>query len=298
MFVALACMICFAAGAGLVALVYGRELRRMARFLRERDARSNARMTAEAPGRALADLASAVNGQLDDVQAERLEGQRRRQEFQRDLASLSHDIRTPLMGAKGYLRLSQDEVDEAGRARRIDAAVARLDDMGGLLDRLFDYTRANDPDVVLDLRPVTVKPVLAGVLVGQYPAFEQRGWEPSVRFQDEGLTADADPEALARIFENLIDNALRHGSSAPTIQQVGRTVTFANEVADPDAIDASRLFERFYRGDASRNAPGTGLGLAVSASLAGAMGMRLDAQVRGRELCIELAMPDGGGGSA
>lgn len=292
MFAVLACLISFAAGAGLVALVYGRELRRMARFLRERDACSNARMTAEAPGRSLAALASAVNGQLDDAQAERLEAQRRQQEFQRDLASLSHDIRTPLMGAKGYVRLAQDEQDEAGRARRVDAAIVRLDDMGGLLDQLFDYARANDPDIALDLRPVAVKPVLAGALLGQYPAFEQRGWEPSIRFQDEGLTADADPEALARVFENLIDNALRHGSSAPTIEQRGRTVTFANEVADPEAIDASRLFERFYRGDASRSTPGTGLGLAVVASLANAMGMRLGAQVRGRELRIELALPD------
>lgn len=93
------------------------------------------------------------------------------------------------------------------------------------------------------------------------------------------------------MFENLIDNALRHGSSAPTIEQRGRTVTFANEVADPDAVDANRLFERFYRGDASRSTPGTGLGLAVAASLANAMGMRLGAQMRGRELLIELALP-------
>ena len=99
---------CLAVGAGAAALLFRRELRRMARFLRGRDARSNARMTVEAPGRAFAELAEAVNAQLDAAQRERLEGQRRQQEFQRDLSSLSHDIRTPLMGAKGYLRLAQD----------------------------------------------------------------------------------------------------------------------------------------------------------------------------------------------
>ena len=70
-----------------------------------------------------------------------------RDRFQRDLASLSHDIRTPLMGAKGYLRLAQDEGDEAGRDRRLAAAEARLDDMGALLDQLFAYAQANDPDL-------------------------------------------------------------------------------------------------------------------------------------------------------
>lgn len=89
------------AGAGIAWFACGREVRRMARFLRERDARSNARLTVEAPGRSFAELASAVNGQLDAAQEERVAARRQQQEFQRDLASLSHDIRTPLMGAKG-----------------------------------------------------------------------------------------------------------------------------------------------------------------------------------------------------
>ena len=248
---------------------------------------------------------------------------RQQQEFQRDLASLSHDIRTPLMGAKGYLRLAQDvgagfegvaeaagphaedaegtaeaeraagphaEDAEAARLRRLAAAEARLDDMRALLDQLFAYAQANDPDLALDLRPVRVLPVLADVLVGQYPAFERQGWEPHVDFQDEALLADADPEALARIFENLVVNALRHGVSAPTIEQRGGTVTFANEVSDPAALDVERLFERFYRADVSRTSPGSGLGLAVAASLAEAMGMRLDARLEGATLRMGLEL--------
>ena len=311
------------AGAGIVWLACGREVRRIARFLRERDARSNARLTVEAPGRSFAELASAVNGQLDAAQEERVAARRQQQEFQRDLASLSHDIRTPLMGAKGYLRLAQDvgagfegvaeaagphaedaegtaeaeraagphaEDAEAARLRRLAAAEARLDDMRALLDQLFAYAQANDPDLALDLRPVRVLPVLADVLVGQYPAFERQGWEPHVDFQDEALLADADPEALARIFENLVVNALRHGVSAPTIEQRGGTVTFANEVSDPAALDVERLFERFYRADVSRTSPGSGLGLAVAASLAEAMGMRLDARLEGATLRMGLEL--------
>ena len=311
------------AGAGIVWLACGREVRRMARFLRERDVHSNARLTVEAPGRSFAELASAVNGQLDAAQEERVAARRQQQEFQRDLASLSHDIRTPLMGAKGYLRLAQDvgagfegvaeaagphvedaegpaeaeraagpraEDAEAARLRRLAAAEARLDDMRALLDQLFAYAQANDPDLALDLRPVRVLPVLADVLVGQYPAFERQGWEPRVDFQDEALLVDADPEALARIFENLVVNALRHGVSAPTIEQRGGAVTFANEVSDPAALDVERLFERFYRADASRTSPGSGLGLAVAASLAEAMGMRLDARLEGATLRMGLEL--------
>lgn len=296
MTVVLAGLACGVAGVALAALVYERQLRRLARSLRERDAHSNTRLTVEAPGRGFAELAAAVNGQLDAAQKERVEALRRQREFQRDLASLSHDVRTPLMGAKGYVRLAQDARErpdgEEAVARHLAAAEARLDDMGALLDQLFAYAQASDPDLALDLRPVRVLPLLADVLVGHYPAFDERGWEPQVDFEDEALATDADPEALARIFENLVGNALRHGASTLAVRQRGRVVTFANEVADPSALDVTRLFERFYRADASRSASGAGLGLAVSASLAEAMGMRLSARLEGRMLCIDLEISE------
>lgn len=296
MTVVLAGLVCGVAGVALAALVYERQLRRLARSLRERDAHSNTRLTVEAPGRGFAELAAAVNGQLDAAQKERVEALRRQREFQRDLASLSHDVRTPLMGAKGYVRLAQDARErpdgEEAVARHLAAAEARLDDMGALLDQLFAYAQASDPDLALDLRPVRVLPLLADVLVGHYPAFDERGWEPQVDFEDEALATDADAEALARIFENLVGNALRHGASTLAVRQRGRVVTFANEVADPSALDVTRLFERFYRADASRSASGAGLGLAVSASLAEAMGMRLSARLEGRMLCIDLEISE------
>ena len=296
MTVVLAGLACGVAGVALAALVYERQLRRLARSLRERDAHSNTRLTVEAPGRGFAELAAAVNGQLDAAREERVEALRRQREFQRDLASLSHDVRTPLMGAKGYVRLAQDARErpdgEETVARHLAAAEARLDDMGALLDQLFAYAQASDPDLALDLRPVRVLPLLADVLVGHYPAFDERGWEPQVDFEDEALATDADPEALARIFENLVGNALRHGASTLAVRQRGRVVTFANEVADPSALDVTRLFERFYRADASRSASGAGLGLAVSASLAEAMGMRLSARLEGRMLCIDLEISE------
>lgn len=274
-------------------LLYGHELRRMARFLRNRDERSNSRLTTEMPGPGFADLARAVNGTLDA--ADRRERERERaaeqRQFQRDLASLSHDIRTPLMGAKGYVSLAAEEPDDARRAHYLQAAEARLADMEGLLDALFAYARATDAASDLDRRPLVVLPVLADVLTGQFPAFEERGWEPAVDFPDESLVVEADSEALARMFENLVSNALRYGASAPSIVQRGRSLTFSNKVPDPTAIDVNRLFERFYRADAARAHGGAGLGLAVVASLAAAQNIEVEASLEGDELFLTLVFP-------
>ncbi|WP_304426897.1 sensor histidine kinase KdpD [uncultured Adlercreutzia sp.] len=305
----MALAICFgglATCAFVVLALYGRELRRMARWLRDRDRSSNGRLATEMPGPGFAELARAVNDSLDETAAEERQAAADQRQFQRDLASLSHDIRTPLMGAKGYVSLAADEPDAARRAHYLASAEMRLADMEGLLDALFQYARANDPERELDLQLVAVLPLLARTLAGQFPAFEERGWEPQVAFEDEALTVEADPEALARIFENLVGNVLAHGAAAPTITQHGRTLIFANAVADPDAIDPTRLFERFYRADAARasqGAPhhgpvrassgpqgtpradaargssraGTGLGLAVAKSLAEAMAIQISA---------------------
>ena len=257
-------------------LLYGHELRRMARFLRNRDGRSNSRLTTEMPGPGFADLARAVNGTLDAADRRERERAAEQRQFQRDLASLSHDIRTPLMGAKGYVSL---------------AAEARLADMEGLLDALFAYARATDAASDLDRRPLVVLPVLADVLTGQFPAFEERGWEPLVDFPDESLVVEADSEALARMFENLVSNALRYGASAPSIVQRGRSLTFSNKVPDPAAIDVNRLFERFYRADVARAQGGAGLGLAVVASLATAQNIEVEASLEGDELFLTLVFP-------
>lgn len=269
------------------------ELRRIARFLRERDPQSNMRVTAGgAPG--VTDLADAVNAELDRGAQAHVEALRHQQEFQRDLSALSHDIRTPLMGAKGYLQLACDEADAVQRARHLDAAAARIDATTELLDQLFAYTKSTDPDLALTLEPVALRPFVEEILLGQYPAFEERGWEPQVAFEDDALTVDADRDALARILTNLVVNALRHGSAAPRIsaKQEGDRVllSVSNAVADPESIDAARLFDRFYQADATRGAAGSGLGLAICANLARAMRMDIAAEVTGGVLVVTLTM--------
>lgn len=253
------------------------ELMRMARFLRERAPGSNAQLTVQLPGAAHAELVRAVNDQLDAAAAEQREARAQQRRFQRDLASLSHDIRTPLAGAKGYLQLAEGERDLARREHCARMAAERLDAMEVLLDQLFAYTRASDPDLQLDVRPLPVIPVLESVLAASYPAFEARGWRPQVQVADLALVALADEDALRRILENIVQNALTHGAGSLTIAQEGPALAFENPVADTAAIDSERLFERFYRADAARNAPGAGLGLAVVRTLAEAMGARVEA---------------------
>ena len=295
----------------LATATYASELKRLARFLRTRAPHSNARATSSTGAPGVRDLADAINAELDRTAQERIDAQRHQDEFQRDLSALSHDIRTPLTGAKGYLQLARDEADAAARGHDLEAAAARIDNTTALLDELFAYTKSTDPDLALDLHEVALQPLIERVLVGHYPAFEAHGWEPKLSMpgapDSAPLTVRADPEALSRILENLVTNAVRHGSGAPRIRvqrleaheargsaRSALALTVENPVPSDADIDVDRLFDRFYQADAARHTTGSGLGLAVSANLARAMGMELSARLHDgipRMLSITLACP-------
>ena len=278
-----------ALGALITMATYATELRRIARFLQTREPRSNARATTAVGVPGIRDLADAVNTELDRSSWERVDAQRHQDEFQRDLSALSHDIRTPLTGAKGYLQLAYDETDASTRQLHLAAAASRIDSTTALLDELFAYTKSTDPDLTLNMQPVALRPLIERVLVGHYPEFEKRGWEPELCMPDEApgrdLVVPANPDALARILENLVTNAVRHGSGAPRVLV---------QLTDRKETDTARLFDRFYQADSARHAAGSGLGLAVSANLAHAMGMELTAHLSDaatRSLSITLTCP-------
>ncbi len=285
-----------AIGAALALACYSTELGRQARFLARRERLSNARLTCGSRLPGMVGMVDAVNAEIDAADAERVEALRAADEFSRGRSALSHDVRTPLTGARGYLQLAREEEDPARRDEQLAAADARLAAMSGLLDELFSYARAADPDTVLELGPIALRPLLEQVLLGHYPEFEARGWEPTL--DCEGVTVEANGEALSRIAENLVVNALRHGSGPLAVrvrpagekdgERCGVVVEFSNPVADPSAIDADRLFERFYQADASRATAGSGLGLSVAAKLAAAQGMDLSARLEGAELVVTL----------
>ncbi len=285
-----------------VVVLYERELGHLARFLERRDRSANERATVSFSTPGISSVAAAVNGEMDALRDERAALGEQQEAFQRDLAALSHDIRTPLAGAQGYLQLHERSTDPAERERCLREASLRLSAMRELTDRLFDYAKAADADSPLACEPVEVLPVLAEVLAGAYPQFAERGWEPAIDFEDDGATALADAEALSRVFSNLLANALRHGASAPAISQ--RLVSleggegngmvelaFSNKVEDADAIDADRLFERFYRADGARSGGGSGLGLAIVASLCKRMGGSVEAAVDCGTLSIIVHLP-------
>lgn len=275
-----------------VSYCWRRELQRISKFLRQRDPRSKVRLNIELVGHVERELVESINHQLNLAQQERIAAARHAAIFQHELEALSHDIRTPLAGAKGYLQLAIDEDENEQKRHFLSSAHARLDDANKLVEALFAYSKSLDTTVVLEQKSVAVLPLLSRALVGHFPEFEARGWQPELTFEDEGCILIADEDALFRIFENLVSNALRHGSSAPHITQEGYgdgfRLVFENEINATESLELDRLFERFYQADRTRKTGNSGLGLATAYQLAQRMHLKLSAEQNSNSLCFVI----------
>ena len=266
---------------------YRAQMLEMARILEETPAESNLRLTVRMSGPAPRRLCQAVNRRLEEGRRLRLETQRREQELKYTMACISHDIRTPLAGAMGYLQLLEGEPDRQGEY--LDIVKKRLGDLEERLEELFLYTRIQGGSLPLECGELAALPPLWDALAEFYPRLEAAGVEPELRFDREDLKIWASPEALGRVYRNLIANALRHGGGGLTVSGRDGEICFANKLPPGPRPDPERLFDRFYQSSPARGKGGAGLGLSIVRELMERMGGRVSAQIRGDRLEIKLS---------
>lgn len=278
-----------ALGSALLRLwAYRAQLLEMARVLEETPPESNLRLTVRTFGMAPRRLCRAVNQRLEEGRQLRLETQKREQELKYTMTCISHDIRTPLAGAMGYLQLLEEEPER--QTEYLDIVRERLEKLEELLEELFLYTRLQGGSLPLKCETTAALPPLWDALAEFYPQLEAAGVEPKLRFDREDMTVWASPEALGRVYRNLIANALRHGGGGLTISGQDQTICFSNELPPGPRPDPERLFDRFYQSSPDRAAGGAGLGLSIVRELMERMGGQASAQIMGNELQISLRL--------
>ena len=266
---------------------YHAQLLEMARVLEETPPESNLRLTVRMPGAAPRRLCRAVNARLEEGRQLRLETLRREQELKYTMASISHDIRTPLAGAMGYLELLEGEPErQADYLRIVRKQLAELD---GLLEELFLYTRLQSGSLPLECGELAALPPLWDALAEFYPQLEAAGIAPVLQFDREDMKVYASPEALGRVYRNLIANALRHGGGGLAVSGRDGEICFSNVLAPGSMPDTAHLFDRFYQSSPARTTGGAGLGLSIVGELMERMGGRASAQITGDTLEIRLS---------
>ena len=263
-------------------LLYRRQVRGLSEQLKDLEPGSNQRLTCSVRDRNILSLCRLVNTYIDSQQKLVLQAREAEEELKYTIASVSHDIRTPLTGASGYMQMAEKTEDPDKRKEYCRIVRGRLKDLEQLLDQLFLYTKLTSQEISLQMEPVSLFPLVCEVLTGFYGKFQEQNREPSLDFQEEAIQIQGDSSQLKRVLGNLVSNSLSYGLGPLFIVQKGNTLIFSNKVKDPESIDPDQMFARFYRGDPSRNASKgshAGLGLSIARELTQAMGGKIEARL-------------------
>ena len=211
-----------------------------------------------------------INSTLKERKSAAIESEQRKNDL---VVYLAHDLKTPLTSVIGYLSLLQEAADMPAEQRAKYTAISlskalRLEE---LINEFFDITRFNLQSIFLEEEEINLSMMLEQLVDEFYPLLASKNMKISLHM-DENIVINGDRDKLARVFNNLLKNAVSYGYEKSNIdisvtkQQEGVEISFINKGNKIAEQQLSHIFEKFYRVDSARasHAGGTGLGLAIA----------------------------------
>jgi two-component system sensor histidine kinase VanS len=194
---------------------------------------------------------------------------------------LAHDIKTPLTSVIGYLSLLDEAPDmpPEQKAKYVGITLEKAYRLEQLINEFFEITRFSLQTIVLNKEKINLLFMLQQMADEFYPMLTPQGKQVSVNVPD-GFTLWGDADKLARVFNNILKNAIAYSYENSVIdisakqQDKNTVITFTNQGNSIPQEKLETIFEKFYRLDAARstNTGGAGLGLAISQEIVTAHG--------------------------
>lgn len=225
---------------------------------------------------------------------------------QRFVSDVSHELRTPLTTVRMAAEVLHDARDEFNPVNKRSAEILfdQVERFQALLADLLEISRFDAGAAVLEAESVDVVQLVQHAIDGARPLAERLGSDLRIVSAETECIADADGRRIDRILRNLIVNALEHGEARPVeIHIACNPEAVAVAVRDHGIgmtpLEASRVFDRFWRADPARarTTGGSGLGLSIATEDARLHHAWLEAWgMPGEGACFRLTLPRNEGG--
>ncbi len=200
------------------------------------------------------------------------ETQRAEQKKNDLIVYLAHDIKTPLTSVIGYLSLLDENPDmtDVKKLKYIHIAWEKANRLETLIDEFFEIARSNSESIPLKKTSIDLYYMMAQISDELYPHLKSCGKHIANKIS-ENMVLYGDSEKLARVFNNILKNAIAYsaGNGVITIsaqELSGKTVVKFENKGDIPEDKLNVIFDKFYRLDSSRSSAtgGSGLGLAIA----------------------------------
>lgn len=276
-------------------LLQRREIKSMTKQLREIKAQdTNQLVHTQGGNRACEELIYEINAILREAREAQIQYRQKSHALEQMLTNISHDLRTPLTSAMGYMgiirssQLSREELE-----REIEIISKKLFRLEELINSFFEFSKilsSDRPPEVEDLNLVAVMEEAAGHYYDDY-CVQNR--QICLEHDASRIPIRSNHSMLLRIFDNLIGNGLKHGTgdiSITLIRSDDIQIRFENMLTDSE-IDIDRIFDEFYTTDISRTRGGTGLGLAIAKQFTRMLGGKISGEYDGRLFSVTVTFP-------
>lgn len=256
---------------------------------------TNQLLTVVAKQRDITDLVNQINNLMRDIRLSRIRIKRLNRNFRQSITNISHDLRTPLTTANGYVQMLQASAADKEQQEYLAIVLERQNMVKILLEQLFEYVRIESGEIIYKHVPIDAKKILMDTLVMYYDDFYNKSQEPVVHLVDKSCIILGDEQGLKRIFSNILFNSIVHGKGEYGFEvqesKDNYIFTFSNLSEPMTRDDLDYIFERFYTKDKSRNKKTTGLGLAIAKEITKQLNGTIDAFYNNGKFSISILFP-------
>lgn len=261
---------------------------RQIKFISEH--RSNKRVATDLRSKEILELADSVNNLIAEKNSVKIQADNNERAFKDTISGISHDIRTPLTSLDGYFQLMKNSTDSKLNEKYSWIISGRIKALQDMTEQLFTFVKLENTSYVLDCEPINLTQAMCDVMFSFYDDMVNSGLEPQVNIPDEIFTVNANLAGIKRVLQNIIKNSLVHGERDLFVKLRQRDefaeISVGNMISEDEVIDVSRVFDRFYKAEASRKKGSTGLGLFIAKQLVERMGGQIRAELNDKTFTI------------
>lgn len=256
---------------------------------------TNKLLTILADQKDIINLVNILNNLVRDMRQASIHIKNLNKNFRQSITNISHDLRTPLTTAGGYVQILQKSILDKEEQEYLSIILERQNMVKLLLEQLFEYVRIESGEIVYEKVPIDAKKVLIDTLAMYYDDFNSKGQEPIIHLPEEPCIIRGDEQGVKRIFSNILFNAVVHGKGEYHFEireSKGYIFTFSNISEPMTKDDLDNIFERFYTKDQSRNKKTTGLGLSIAKEITKQFDGTIEAYYNNSILSISIFFPE------